>query len=399
MNPTPETGDLDDLSLDGLPPLPPRPDENGDESRRTCGYRRCGAVLPQVSGRGNRARFCQDGKSWGTRNLTCRDAEAALVDVDSLREGPVALDSVSVEALGAQVTRAVEPARELVEALAGIERQLRTTVAEALAARDSADADATEQRRLRGIAEAAAAEARDKADDASRLSQAAVRDRENQKRLRAQEERSRIEAEQAQLRAEGATAAMQDELARATARAEAAVGQVAELDRTLAATVAELAAARGSLEETKGALGEQRARAEAAEERGEASAREAAKLREQAEAAEANRRQELSEAHVAAEQARAETERVRVQAEEVRGRLEQEVRATRTVQEGALAELRASINSLNRDLGAAEHARQLAEERAEAAGTRFAVVRDLVAEHDGELSETVRELLRGALAP
>lgn len=399
MNSTPETGDLDNLSLDGLLPLPPRPDENGDESRRTCGYRRCGAVLPQVSGRGNRARFCQDGKSWGTRNLTCRDAEAALVDVDSLRDGPVALDSVSVEALGAQVTRAVEPARELGEALAGIERQLRTTVAEALAARDSAEADATEQRRLRGIADAAAAEAHDKADDALRLSQAAVRDRENQKRLRLQEEQARIEAEQAQLRAEGATAAMQDEFTRATSRAEAAIGQVAELDKTLAATVAELAATRDSLEDTKGALGEQRARAVAAEERGEALAREAAKLREQAEAAETGRRQELSEALVATEQARAETEQVRAQAEEVRGRLEQEVRATRTVQEGALAELRASINSLNRDLGAAEHARQVAEERAEAAGTRFAAVRDLVAEHDGELSETVRELLRGALAP
>ncbi|WP_143046988.1 hypothetical protein [Amycolatopsis xylanica] len=356
-------------------------------------------MLPQVSGRGNRARFCQDGKAWGTRNLSCRDAEAALVDVDSLREGPVALDSASVEALGAQVTRAAEPARELIEALTTIERQLRTTVAEALTARDSADADATEQRRLRGIADAAAAEARDKADDALRISQAAVRDRENQKRLRIQEEHARTEAEQAQLRAEGATAAMQDELARATARAEAAVGQVAELDKTLAATVAELAAVRSSFEESKTALNDERARAAAAEERGEGLSREAAKLREQVEAAERGYRQELSEARAAIERARAETEQVRVHAEETRGRLEQEVRATRVVQDGVLAELRASINSLNRDLGAAEHARQVAEDRAEAAGTRFAVVRDLVAEHDGELSETVRELLRGALAP
>ncbi|WP_370949971.1 hypothetical protein AB5J62_20865 [Amycolatopsis sp. cg5] len=398
MNPTPETGNFDGLSLDGLPPLPPRPDEKGDESRRTCGYRRCGAVLPQVSGRGNRARFCQDGKTWGTRELNCRDAEAALVDVDSLREGPVALDSVSVEALSTQVTRAAEPVRELVEALAGIERQLRTTVAEALSARDAAEADATEQRRLRGIADAAADEARDKADDALRLSQAAVRDRENQKRLRVQEEQARIEAEQAQLRAEGATAAMQDELTRATTRAEAAIGQVAELDKTLAATVAELAAARASVEDAKRALDDERARASAADERGEALTQEVARLRAQAEAAEASRREELAEARAAAGQARAETEQVRVRAEETRSRLEQEVQATRTVQEGALAELRASINSLNRDLGAAEHGRQVAEERAEAARTRFAAVRDLVAEHDGELSETVRELLRGALA-
>lgn len=385
MDNTPNLGDLDDLSLEGLPSLPPRPDENGDETRRTCGYRRCGAVLPQVSGRGNRARFCQDGKNWGTRNLSCRDAEAALVDVDSLREGPVALDSVAVEELGQQVTRTMEPARALVEALTGIERQLRTTVAEALTARDSSEADAAEQRRLRGIADAAAAEAHERADEAFRLSQAAVRDRENLKRLRAQEERARIEAEQAQLRAEGATAAVQDELARSAARAEGAVAQVAELDKTLAATVAELAATRGSLEETRAALNEERARTVAADERGAALVQEAANLRAQAEAAEAGHRQDLTEA-------RAETERVRT-------RLEQEVRATRTVQEGVLAELRASINSLNRDIGAAEHARQLAEQRAEAAGTRFAAVRDLVAEHDGELSETMRELLRGALTP
>jgi hypothetical protein len=32
---------------------------------RLCGYRHCRAPLPVVAGRGNRARYCPDGTTWG----------------------------------------------------------------------------------------------------------------------------------------------------------------------------------------------------------------------------------------------------------------------------------------------------------------------------------------------
>ena len=66
---------------------------------RVCEYRRCGAPLPPAVGRGSRARFCQDGKTWGRRNLSCRDAEAVLSDAESLRESDTALDDTAVTAL------------------------------------------------------------------------------------------------------------------------------------------------------------------------------------------------------------------------------------------------------------------------------------------------------------
>ena len=58
---------------------------------RLCGYRHCRAPLPVVAGRGNRARYCQDGKTWGAQELSCKAAEAAYLAVESLQPEDPAL--------------------------------------------------------------------------------------------------------------------------------------------------------------------------------------------------------------------------------------------------------------------------------------------------------------------
>jgi hypothetical protein len=131
-------------------------------------------VLPQVSGRGNRPRFCQDGRSWSTRDLNCRDAEGALANADSIRDDSVALDDSVIAALGKQIGLALPPAQQLLETPVGIRGQLDTTVADALEQRDAPTTQAERDRQLRALAEAAAHTAADEAAAAVRAATEAV---------------------------------------------------------------------------------------------------------------------------------------------------------------------------------------------------------------------------------
>lgn len=239
---------------------------------RICEYRRCGAPLPPAVGRGSRARFCQDGKTWGRRNLTCRDAEAVLSDAESLRESDTELDDTAVTALAGQVDRVLEPARGLVETLATLRHQLEATTATALAERDAALAEADDHRRQRGLAEAEAAQAREAAEDATRVASAAEQEAAAARRERDESGAAQRAALQEQQRAEGQLAAVRDELGRVAERADATAALAGERAAVIATLTTELAAARGALDEERGRSQAASARAEAAEARAETTA-------------------------------------------------------------------------------------------------------------------------------
>ncbi|WP_244210768.1 hypothetical protein [Amycolatopsis kentuckyensis] len=234
---------------------------------RVCEYRRCGAPLPPAVGRGSRARFCQDGKTWGRRNLSCRDAEAVLADAESLRESDTELDDTAVTALAGQVDRVLEPARGLVETLTTLRHQLEATTATALAERDAALAEADDHRRQRGRAEAEAAQARDVAETAVAEAAAAEREKAGALGERDEERAARRVAVQEQQRAEGQLAAVRDELARVADRADASAALAGERAAVIATLTAELTAARTALEEERGRAQAAAARADAVQER------------------------------------------------------------------------------------------------------------------------------------
>lgn len=234
---------------------------------RLCEYRRCGAPLPPAVGRGSRARFCQDGKTWGRRNLSCRDAEAVLSDAESLRESDTELDDTAVTALAGQVDRVLEPARGLVETLTTLRHQLEATTATALAERDAALAEADDHRMQRGRAEAEAAQARDIAEAAVAEAAAAERDKVAALGERDEERAARRAAVQERQRAEGQLAAVRDELARVADRADASAALAGERAAVIATLTAELASARAALDEERGRGQAAVARAEAVQER------------------------------------------------------------------------------------------------------------------------------------
>ena len=274
------------------------------EDVRVCEYRRCGAPLPPAVGRGSRARFCQDGKTWGRRGLNCRDAEAVLSDAESLRENDTELDDTAVTALAGQVDRVLEPAQGLMEALATIRHQLEATTAAALAARDTALAEADDHRRQRGRAEAEAAQAREIATEALQKAAVAEKARVEAFKERDDEQSARQLAEEDRQRAEGRLTAVRDELVRVADRADAAAALAGERASALAAVTAEL-------EATRAALADERARSQGALTRAEAAEQRTAVASEKLETA----REEFAttvEAHQAAlESARADVERRR----------------------------------------------------------------------------------------
>ncbi|MFD9962449.1 hypothetical protein [Amycolatopsis sp. NPDC058986] len=323
------------------------PDEKRDESVRVCGYRRCGAALPQVSGRGNRPRFCQDGKTWGSRGLNCRDAEAALVDADSLREADTELDDTAVAALAGEIDRVLDPARGLVEVLATIRQQLDATVAAALAERDSAHEEADEHRRQRGLAEADATLARQQAEkDRARAAEA---EREQAKAVKERDDQraARKAAAQEQQRTSGQLAAVRDELVRANQRAEAAAALAGDRATALASATAELAASQS-------ALVDERARSQAAAARAEVAELQAASARDRIDAL----HEQLSAATAAHEtalaSARADADRLRTEFDERVTTIRAEHdRSVRTMHDTTLA-LGAELRTLTERNTAAE---------------------------------------------
>jgi hypothetical protein len=89
--------------------------------------------LPVVAGRGNRARYCPDGKIWGAQELSCKAAEAAYLAVASLQSEDPALAPAAVDALGERLDAAVEPLREVLEAVLAARGQVEMQTRAALA--------------------------------------------------------------------------------------------------------------------------------------------------------------------------------------------------------------------------------------------------------------------------
>ncbi|MEU7790893.1 hypothetical protein [Amycolatopsis sp. NPDC049159] len=335
---------------------------------RVCEYRRCGAPLPPAVGRGSRARFCQDGKTWGRRNLNCRDAEAVLADAESLRESDTELDDTAVTALAGQVDRVLEPARGLVETLTTLRHQLEATTAAALSERDAALAEADEHRLQRGRAEAAAAQDRDEAEAAVEAAAAAEKEKAAALRERDEERAARRAAVQEQQRAEGQLAAVRDELARVADRADASAALAGERAAAIAALTAELAAARTTVDEERGRSQAAEARTEAAESR--------------ADAVQA-RLDAVREDHVKA--VAAQEERARVDADRLRAGFDQRLAEAQAAHEQTVRSMHETTTNLGAEL-------RTALTRGDAAERELARVLAVVRETP-ELPETLKRLL------
>lgn len=246
------TGQLDDPEFGTVEPdAGSSPDETRDASgQRLCGYRCCRALLPSSSGRGNKAKYCQDGKTWGPKQLSCKQAAIALEQVASLT-GQATIPDTSITELGGHIATALVPARQLVAALADLQAQLEEAVTTAQRERASALAEAAEQQGLRDAADQRAAAAEQRADDADEAATAATRSRAAAEADRDREIDARRTAERAQERAEVRLEDARDAARRADNRAEAATQRVAQLDHELVAATAELTALRVALEEER----------------------------------------------------------------------------------------------------------------------------------------------------
>ncbi|WP_254896625.1 hypothetical protein [Amycolatopsis sp. Hca4] len=345
---------------------------------RVCEYRRCGAPLPPAVGRGSRARFCQDGKTWGRRNLSCRDAEAVLSDAESLRESDTELDDTAVTALAGQVDRVLEPARELVETLTTLRHQLEATTATALAERDAALAEADEHRLQRGRADAEAAQAREMAEAAVAAAASAERQQAEALRERDEERAARRAAVQEQQRAEGQLAAVRDELARVADRADASAALAGERAAMIATLTAELTAARTVFEEERSRGQAAVARAEAAETRAEAVQQRLDAAREVHEAALSAARDENVKAAAAHE---AVLERARDDAERLRAGFDQRLAELQAAHEQTVRSMHETTTNLGVELRSAAG-------RADAAEHVLATLREVP-----ELPEKLKQLL------
>ncbi|MGW5723055.1 hypothetical protein ACWEVP_43265 [Amycolatopsis sp. NPDC003865] len=323
---------------------------------RVCEYRRCGAPLPPAVGRGSRARFCQDGKTWGRRNLSCRDAEAVLSDAESLRESDTELDDTAVTALAGQVDRVLEPARGLVETLTTLRHQLEATTATALAERDAALAEADEHRRQRGLAEADAAQAREIAEEASAAATAAEKEKAAAIRERDAARGAQREALHEQQRAAGQLTAVRDELARVAERADASGALAGERAGTIAALTAELAATRAALDEERG-------RGQAAESRAEAAALRLEAAESRADAATARLDAAHDELTKAATAHQAAQDQARTEADRLRARFDERLAELQAAHEQTVRSMHETTTSLGAELRAAA-ARADAAERA-----------------------------------
>ena len=229
---------------------PPAVDDPERDVGRLCGYRGCRAALPRVMGPGNRAKYCQDNKRWGPKELTCKQAAAALENVASLG-GPAALDDPSVAALGEHVDRALGPLLQLAAVLAATRSELDTAVSTAQHDRDTALARAADADGRAAAAAMRAAAAAQLAEDAGTAAAAAssLRARADAERDRAADTARR--AERAQAVAEARLLDAQDAATRADRRAVAAGERAEYLEQQLAGARAELVSTQQGLEEQR----------------------------------------------------------------------------------------------------------------------------------------------------
>jgi hypothetical protein len=218
---------------------------------RLCGYRHCRAPLPVVAGRGNRARYCQDGKTWGAHELSCKAAEAAYLAVESLQPDDPALTPAAVDALADRLAAAVDPLREVLDAVLAVRHKVETETRAALAARDAARAEAADARGARQAAEDRATASEDEAGAAAGRAMEAMERAAADERARDRAEQDAAAATREQLRADGRATALADRLTRAEGLADAAATQTGELRDQIASLTATLHARDIALDEER----------------------------------------------------------------------------------------------------------------------------------------------------
>ncbi|MBA0125858.1 hypothetical protein H0B56_09920 [Haloechinothrix sp. YIM 98757] len=325
-------------------------EHDGVDGARLCAFSRCRAPLPVTSGPGNRARYCQDGKTWGAKGVSCKQAghaEELLASISSATD----VVPLPVTELAEHISAAVGPAQQLVDALQQVREQLESDVAQAKRERDEAARTAAHESGLRATAEERAAEADRRAEDAEAARSAAA---DNEERAVAERDRAREaehEAERAQLRAETQRDNAREQAERAQARADEVAAHAEELNQRLAATTAETATLREQ--------------ATAAAERAEDERDRAERLRTDHEAALARLREE-HQAELRQERERAAAELAEVRAEHQSWRDSESARHA------------AEIAELNRQVGSYQHEVAGLTERAETAANDLAHLRELV---------------------
>lgn len=238
------------------------PDETRDVStRRRCAFSGCRAPLPVVGGPGNKARYCQDGKVWGTKNVSCKQAGHAEEILASIRPGTTA-PPLPVTELGEQVDAALTPVQHLLTALQQVRAQLDADVATARQERDDALRTAAEadSRRIDAEERAHTADQHAATSDATAIAAQQARETAEAERDRAIE--ARQHAERAQLRAETQREGARQDQERAEARVLAAAERAEQAEHRLASTAAELASVREQLDEQRQRADTERRRAE-----------------------------------------------------------------------------------------------------------------------------------------
>jgi hypothetical protein len=312
---------------------------------RLCAYRGCRAALPPPTGRpGNRPKYCQDGKTWGSAELTCKAAEAAYVAVESL-QGDAPVSPQNLRELGERLDAVVAPVAQLLTAMTTTRQGLDEEVLTAYAERDAARAAAAADRGAREAAEQDAARARVEAQQARDTAAEAESLRADAERARDTAETTARDAEGEKLRAEGRQAALEERVRRADQLAEEAAElagrlQVELADRaaTLQATEQALAAERDRVRERdrvhREELQEREARLVAAR---DAHDRQLQQLHEQHDRAAA---QQAAAAQAALDAARAEREQALMQLTREHGEELGALRQQLRVAEQNLAQLR-----------------------------------------------------------
>jgi hypothetical protein len=222
---------------------------SGADGVRLCGYRHCRAPLPVVAGRGNRARYCPDGPTWGAQALSCKAAEAPTWPWR--RCSPRTRTPAAVEELGERLAAAVDPLREVLDAVLAVRGQGETQTRASLAERDAAQAEAADVRGARQAAEDRATGAEDEAGTAAARALEAVERAAAAERARDRAAQDAAAATREQLRADGRAAALAERLTRAEDLADAAATQTGELRDQVAALTATLRARDTALDEER----------------------------------------------------------------------------------------------------------------------------------------------------
>ncbi|TCP50913.1 hypothetical protein EV191_107177 [Tamaricihabitans halophyticus] len=240
----------------------PASEDSAGAQRRRCAFSGCRAPLPLNSGPGNRPRYCQDGKTWGSKGVSCKQAGNAEDILGSIRVDTDA-PPLPVTELSEQVSRALGPTRQLAGLLEQLERQLADEVVEAQRAKDAAIRAAADEQGLRAAADDRADQARQTAAEATERETVA-----EQVKRQAEQDRDRAlqamdAAERAQLRAETQRDTARADAARSEETAKSAAERLTTLSERLAVANSDLTTLRDQVDHERARVEQERQRSEA----------------------------------------------------------------------------------------------------------------------------------------